>query len=229
MSCAHVYSMIFQSLLRLAIAAFVTVVFCAEPKAGIYDTGIVLPQSLHAKELESFLTTVHQKTLDHGIRNFVPYSLMLVKHAQEAVKRREYDAAHVLSNYACLLSPDIPPVYTAQAVTQWHSNKLNLPAIAQSFATAFVKSLSPFNIEDLSMAVFENAAVLTGSIVLTFCTIALLLLAHFSCLYHDLRHSIPDSIPDFSVWVMVITLFSCAFVMQAFHNLVLRMVAFSFV
>ena len=200
--------MISQSLLRLAIAAFMTVVFCAEPQAGIYDTGIVLPQPLQAKELETFLATVHQKTLDHGIRNFVPYSLMLVKQAQEAVKRQEYDAAQVLSNYACLLSPDIPPVYTAQAITQWHANKLDLPAIAQSFAAAFVKSLSPLNIEDVSMAVFENAAVLTGSIVLTFCTIALLLLlAHFSLLYHDLRHSIPDSIPDFSVWVMVITLF----------------------
>ncbi len=209
MFCPHVHSLISQSLLRLTVAAFMTVIICAEPQAGIYDTGIVLPQQLQAKELETFLATVHQKALDHGIRNFVPYSLMLINQAQEAVKRQEYAAAQVLANYACLLSPDIPSVYTAQAITQWHANKLDLPSIAQGFAAAFVKSLSPLNIEDVSVAVFENAAVLTGGIVLTFCTIALvLLLAHCSLLYHDLRHLISDSIPDFSVGVVVGTLFA---------------------
>ncbi|MBN2106385.1 MAG: tetratricopeptide repeat protein [Deltaproteobacteria bacterium] len=146
--------------------------------------------------------------MDCGIRNFEPYSLMLVKQAQEAVKRHEYDAAKVLSNYACLLSPDIPPVYSAQAAAQWHANKLDVPAVAQSLFAAYVKTLSPMNIEDFSMVVFENAAVLAGSILLAFCTIALvLLLAYFSLLYHDVRHSIPAALPDFSVWAMVITLF----------------------
>jgi tetratricopeptide (TPR) repeat protein len=207
MSFTHVHKMIPKSFVCLAIGACLTAFFCAEPQAGIYDTGIVLPQPLQAKELETFLAKVHQKTLDHGIRNFVPYSLMLVKQAQEAVQRREYDAAHVLSNYACLLSPDIPPVFTAQAITQWHANKLDVPAVAQSFAAAFLKSLSPLNIEDVSMAVFENSAVLTGSFLLTFCTIALLLLSRCSLLFHDLRHAIPDLIPDFSVRVMVATIF----------------------
>ncbi len=188
---SHVHNIISQSLLRLALAAFMTVVLCAEPQAGIYDGGIILPQPLQAQELEAFLAMVHQKTLDHGIRNFVPYSLMLVRQAQEAVKRSEYDTARVLSNYACLLSPDIPPVYASQAITQWHENKLHVPAVVQGFAAAFVKSLSPLNIEDVSMAVFENAAVLAGGILLSFCTFALvLLLAHCSLLYHDVRHAI---------------------------------------
>jgi tetratricopeptide (TPR) repeat protein len=208
MSLTHVYTTLLKSFARLALAAFLAVVFYAEPQAGIYDTGIVLPQTAQAKELEIFLASVHQKKMDHGIRNFEPYSLMLVKKAQEAVKRREYEAAQVLSNYACLLSPDIPPVYSARAATQWHAKKIDVPAIAHSFFASYVKPLSPRNIEDFSMAVFENAAVLAGSILLSFCTVALvLLLAYFSLLYHDLRHSLPASLPDFSVWVMVITLF----------------------
>ncbi len=207
MLSAHLHTSISQSLMRLALAAFMTVVLCSEPQAGIYDDGIILPQPLQAQELETFLARVHQKALDHGIRNFVPYSLMLVRQAQEAVKRSEYDTAQVLSNYACLLSPDIPPVDASQAITQWHENIFHVPAVVQGFAAAFVQSLSPFNIEDVSMAVFENAAVLAGGILLSFCTFALLLLlAHCSLLYHDVRHAIPGSLPDFSVWVMVITL-----------------------
>lgn len=206
MSCTHVHNMIPARILRLAIASLMVVLFCSEPQAGVYDTGIALPRSAQAKDLEAFLATVHQKTLDHGIRNFVPYSSMLVKQAQEAVQRREYDAAKVLVKYACALSPDSPYVYTAHALTRWHANKADLLAAAQNFATAFVKSLSPLNIDYLCMAVFENAVAVAGSILLTFCTIALLLLlSHLSLFYHDLQHAAPASMTNVSVWAMVIT------------------------
>ena len=204
MSYKDVRNLIPAGFLRLAIAALMVVLFCSEAHAGIYDTGIALPRSVNAKELEHFLETVHQKALDYGIRNFTPYSLMLVKQARDAIERGEYDAAHVLAKYACTLSPDLSSVETAQAITQWRGNRAGLLEVAQNSAAAFVKSLSPLNIEDFSMAVFENAAVLTGSILLTFCAIALLLLlAHLALFYHDLRHAFSDSLPDISVWAMV--------------------------
>jgi len=207
MSRTHVFNLIPANVLHLTITALVLVVFCSEPQAGIYDAGIALPRLVNAKDSEAFLAKVHQKTLDNGIRNFVPYSLMLVNQAQEAARRGEYEAAHMLVKYACILSPDIPPVYTSQALLQWHENKFRFLWIAQNAATAFVKSLSPLNIEDFSMVVFENAAVLAGSILLTFCSIALvMLLAHLALFYHDLRHAISDFAPDIWVWAMVFTI-----------------------
>lgn len=187
----------------------------APAQAAVYDSGIVLPPATDTRQLREFLDAVQKKKLDSGIINFIPYSLLLIQESQDALARTDYGTAGIFAEYACSLSPGIVPVYAARASQLWNGLPPRRAAAARDLLQAFVYSFSPGNIEDLCQIVFENAAALAGSILLSFICITLLIVA--SCLprlYHDVRHALSDAAPPFSVRIMLGILFAAPLVFR---------------
>ena len=198
----------------LALLALLMLAYTTAP-AAVYDSGIVLPRTGDMRALREFLENVQQIRLNNCILNFTPYSLLLVRESQEALARSDFKSADLYAEYACILSPDIVPVYTARADQLWKENKAHWFAVARNLSLAIIYSLSPNNIEDLSQVIFENAAALAGSILLSFCCITLLII--LSCLprlYHDLRHVLSDAVPAFSVRIVLVMLFAAPLIFR---------------
>jgi len=198
------------SVARRVLAVLVLLLLSHTPApAAVYDSGIILPRTTDTEALRKFLEKVHTKRLNSGISNFTPYSLMLIRESQDALSRQDFTSADIYAEFACRLSPDIVPVYAARARQLWKENKPQWIAIARNLSLAIMYSFSPDNIEDFSQIIFENAAALSGSIMLCFCCITLLII--LSCmprLYHDVRHALSEAAPAFSVRIVLVILFT---------------------
>ncbi len=164
-------------------------------RADIYIDATPLPQTASLQQLGSALERVYQKSLDNGIRNFIPYALFLIKRSEEAVKQGDYDKAVLLSDYARKLSPELPPVYILQSRLAWHKNKILLYRLLPGYLHAFLKKI--YNLEDFAFALFVNLSVLTGAFLLTLCLFGLLCMAKYcKLIFHDVRHVVTQAIPD---------------------------------
>jgi len=175
-------------------------------RAEIYTSTIDFNRTWSPQQLSSSLERVYQKTLDSGISNFTPYSLLLIKESQEALKKKDYERAEILSDYAQKLSPDLPPVYIAQAKVRWSKNKIFVHHLVKGYVKAFLKKIQ--DIEALSFMLFTNLSIITAAFLLTLGLFAIISMKkYFRMASHDLRHFITRAVPDKALWVMVLTLF----------------------
>ncbi len=200
----------YSSAVRRVLVLLVLLLSAYSPApAAVYDSGIVLPRTNDMRVMREFLEHVQQERLNNGIVNFTPYSALLIRESQDALLRSDFRAADMYAEFACTLSPDTAAVYAARVRQLWKDKKGSFSGLARNLSLYLMHSLSPYNIEDFSQAVFENSAALAGAILLSLCCITLLAL--LSCLprfHHDLRHMLPEAMPDFSVKIVLLIVFA---------------------
>lgn len=176
------------------------------PRAAIFINDVALGNVEDSQELASFLENLSQKKIDNGLTNFSPYSLLLIKKSLAALKRKNYDKAELMAEYARKLSPDLPPVYTTIAKVQWSKNKILLHKLIIGYVQAFMKSIQ--HPEVLAIMIFTTLSVITGAFLLTLGLFAAIsMLKYLISAYHDFRHVITDLVPNKALWGIGLIIF----------------------
>jgi len=156
--------------------------------------------------LEYFLEDIRQRALDSGISNFDPYSLLLVKESRKAAKKKEFDTALILAEYAVEMSPDLPPAYEAKAEALWAKNNLKTYLPFLGYVQSFYKGLSHF--ETLPYILLSNSVVIILSSLLTAALFTLIIaVRYFGLFYHDVRHVFDENFPNVFIMAGLLFLF----------------------
>lgn len=212
----------FCSLPYVILISLIVLTFQNAPlRAEIYIDNIVFKKVNSPQQLASFLEGVYQKSLDSGITNFIPYSLLLIKEAQKALKEKDYEKAETLSEYAQKLSPDLPPVYITKARVQWSKNRILIHQPIKGYVKAFLKKTQ--DIEDLSFILFSNLSIIAGAFLITlFVFTSISMIKYFRLAFHDFRHAVTNAVPNTALWGMV----SIVFLLPIFFNFTFFWVCF---
>ncbi len=156
--------------------------------------------------LEQFLEEVYQDALDAGAVNFTPYSLLLIKHANDALQNGQSERAALLSKYALLLSPDLPVAHSADAWMQWNNDKLKVLELLKGVYHAFLQQYR--HIDTLFFNLHVNLLVAGGAFMLVLVVVVIVFMMKYLVLFlHDVFHVVPAGIPRAVVWSGVAVLF----------------------
>ncbi len=140
------------------------------------------------------LDKIYQYKLDCGIKNLSNVSAFLLRNSEEFIRQGDSKKAIEYSEYAQMLAPGYPPVYTNLGKAYWAKNRFFVfPVIAGWF-----KSLCA------TVASYPFAVFLFANFLLFFLVAFLLVIAVFSiisvCKYfklliHDASHILPSKFP----------------------------------
>ncbi len=178
---------------------------CTPLYAGIAFKGIEKDIS-DPEKLATFLEDIRQRALDSGVENFVPYSLLLIKESREAVKKKEFETAGILADFALKMSPDLPPAYEAKTEVLWAKNKLLIYLPFKGYLQSFFKGLS--HIESLPFILLSSSAVIVFSCLFPAGIFVLLIFVRcFGLFFHDFRHILNEKIPNAVILIGLLLMF----------------------
>ncbi len=144
------------------------------------------------------LDQLYQLKLDKGIRNLPVLSYLLIREAEQARKRGEFDQAVELANSSIKFSPDLPQPYFELAQALWHQNRFQLDKILSTF---FKGQAAQFRYYPNSLNYFYDVFyLLSNAILLTFMISGIVVVIKYLPLYfYDIRKHFTQEI---SSWLI---------------------------
>ena len=192
----------------------VVLTFCI----GIKDACPSTTQSDLLKKVNPALTSeeleeLYQYKLDHGIKNLSILSAFLIRSSKKYIKKGEIQKAVEYGEYAQLLAPSYPPVYTHLGKVYWSQNRFRIFSIINSWIDLIKAS---FNNYSFSLFMLANFLLfLLVSVLLTSAIFSVIsIYKYFKLLVHDVCHLLPLNLPMNLVFLWGIFIFSLPFFFQ---------------
>jgi len=128
----------------------------------------------------------YQLKLDKGIRNLPILSYLLIREAEQARKRGDFNQAVELANSSIKFSPDLPQPYFELAKTLWHQNHFQLDNILYAFLKG---QMAQFRHYPSSLNyLYDIFYLLSNAILLTFMIFGIVVVIKYLPLYfYDIR------------------------------------------
>ncbi len=147
-------------------------------------------------ETQGELDQLYQLKLDKGIRNLPVLSYWLIREAEQAGKRKEFNRAVELANASVRFSPDLPQPYFELAKTLWHQNYFQPDKILSAF---FKGQMAQFRHYPSALGFsYDLFYLLSNAILLTFMIFGIVLVIKYLALYfYDIRKHFTQGI---STW-----------------------------
>jgi tetratricopeptide (TPR) repeat protein len=141
------------------------------------------------------LDQLYQLKLDKGIRNLPMLSTLLIREAEQAIKRGQSDQAVELATSSIKFSPDLPQPYFKLAQALWHQNHFQLDKILSAF---FKGQMAPFHHYPSSLHFFyDNFFILSNAILLTFMIFGIVIMIKYLPLYfYTIRKNLSQEISE---------------------------------
>lgn len=181
-------------------AVLIAWVLAVPARAAVDINHEALQQSIDSGTLAPHLEQLYQHQLDNGIRNFIPFSLLLMATSSRLADRQDYASARVCAQYADICSPDFPAAALNRASIEWRSNPVMVHHLAAGLVSSFTKKFS--SLADCAHWSFRQTAALGIAFTITLAGIAFLsMVRNCRLLIHDMRHVMPESLPEQAVIV----------------------------
>jgi tetratricopeptide (TPR) repeat protein len=132
------------------------------------------------------LNAIYDAQLDRGIRNIHILSSLLLRESLSALRRKDFERAESLCQYAKQYAPDYPPTYFTMARIHWGQSKFRITPVAREWVQGVYATLRNFRIvffKSLNLIYLFSSALLLTFIVFTIATA----LKHLSLYVYDLR------------------------------------------
>jgi len=162
--------------------------------------------SLNHEELED----IYQSKLNRGIKNSFNFSSFLLRTSEKYLAQGEIEKAKEYAEYAQLLSPSYPPVYTHLGKIYWTQNRFlffSIPAgWLKSFSVVFVNYI-------FSVILLSNILLFfLLSLLLTIATFSIIsVYKYFKLLIHDLHHLLSLKLPSIHLVLWGVLIFFLPF------------------
>lgn len=167
-----------------------------------------------AENLSLYLEEVYQSALDRGVRNFIPFSILLTAETRKALQKKDYETALVLSGYAEKLSPDFYPAGQTAAASRWKAKEGSVTDLLQAYINIIVQKTGDFNY--MTSATARTTAMLVLCAVAVLLVLCILFLVKYGALLlHDFTHLFP---PDLSARLLKLFL-AAVFLLPLLLNL----------
>jgi len=193
---------------RLAFFSFLMLLVSAHGSAAYSSIDInheSLQQSIAAGSVSEYLESLYQHQLDNGVRNFIPFSLLLITTSRQLLSGGETASALVCSEYADRLSPDLPAAAMNRHYVAWRANRLMVHQLVYGLAISFPKIF--FSLDDCAYYAFKQLAILGAALMITLAGIGIISLVRNSRLFmHDLCHVMPKTLSRHGVIALFILL-----------------------
>jgi tetratricopeptide (TPR) repeat protein len=151
---------------------------------------VAFNRSIAAQDAAEYLESLYQTKLDNGVRNFIPLSLMLITTSKQMLADGNHVTALACAEYASRFSPDFPAATIHKSYVNWHANRFMFHHLLIGYAHSFVQKF--YTLDELSLYVFTQLAVLGSALMLTLAGIALMsLVRNCRLLIHDIGHFLP--------------------------------------
>ena len=195
-------------LIRRYSSLLVIVTFCISIRCAYSSpTQSDLVREVDLSPNRNALEKIYQYKLDRGIKNLSIVSAFLLRSSKKFLHEGKIKQAVELGEYAQLLSPDYPPVYTHLGEVYWAQNRFLIFAVITGW----------FNSLHATFSNYTFAALLLTNFLLLFLVSFLLTIAvfsiisvykYFKLLIHDVNHFLPLKLPPASLILWGIFTFS---------------------
>jgi len=105
--------------------------------------------SINREELDK----IYQYKLDHGIKNLSNFSAFLLRSSEKLIRQGKFEKAVEYSEYAQMLSPNYPPVYTNLGKSYWTRNRFFIFSMIEGWFKSLGATLTNYN---FSVFIFAN-------------------------------------------------------------------------
>lgn len=164
-------------------------------------------RKVHLSPNRDKLEEIYQYKLDHGIKNSSIVSAFLLRCSKKYLQQGKINKAIEYGEYAQMLSPDYPPVYTHLGNVYWVQNRFLIFAMVTGWLNSL---LATFN--NYPFAIFLLTNFLLFFLVSFLLTIAVFSIIsvykYFKLLIHDVSHFLPLKLPPTSLVLWGIFVFS---------------------
>ncbi|KPJ60642.1 MAG: hypothetical protein AMJ42_01415, partial [Deltaproteobacteria bacterium DG_8] len=168
-----------------------------------------VPFSLKKDELEK----IYQYELDQGIKNSSIVSAFLLRSSRNFLNQGKIKKAIECGEYAQMLSPDYPPVYTHLGKVYWAQNRFLIFTILKGWLNSLRATVINYPFTAFLLTNFLLFFLI--SFLFTTTVFALISVCkYFKLLVHDLNHLLPLKLPSTSFVLWGICIFSLPFFFQ---------------
>ncbi len=173
--------------------------------AAIHMSPGALDQAIASGSLPEYLGGVYQTQLDSGVRNCIPFSLLLITASRALIADSNNAAALSCAEYAAAMSPDFPAAYMNRAYVSWRLQPWMLHRLAAGYAgSLLVKFRTP---EEGAHFVFIQLAAVGAALMIALAGIGIIsLLRNRRLFLHDMHHVLPGVLPSNATIALVAVL-----------------------
>jgi len=180
-------------------------VYSGTVRASIDIDHALLQQAIDSGSVSSHLQLFYQQQLDSGVRNFIPFSLMLITTSRQLLAKGDSTAATICARYAALCSPDFPAAVMNRSYVSWRENPLMIHRLVAGLVFSFKRKF--YNLDDCAYFAFKQLTVLGAALMITIAGIGCISIVRNCRLFvHDIRHVLPEVLPSHASIAFVILL-----------------------
>ena len=197
-----------SGLIRRYSSLLVILTFCIGIRCAYSSTTQSdLLREVHLSPNRNELEKIYQYKLDHGIKNSSIVSAFLLRNSKKFLQQGKIKKAVEFGEYAQLISPDYPPVYTHLGKVYWAQNRFLIFAVIKGWCNSLRATFSnyPFAVLLLTnFLLFFLVSFLLTSAVFSIISVY----KYFKLLIHDVNHFLPLKLPPTSLISWGIFIFS---------------------
>lgn len=164
-------------------------------------------KKVHPNPNRDELEKIYQYKLDNGIKNLSVLSAFLLRSSKKYLRQGEIEKAVECGEYAQMISPGYPPVYTHLGRVYWSQNRFRFLSVITGWVDLFRATFFNYPFSVFMLANFLLFFLL--SLLLTIAVFSITsVYKYFKLFIHDLNHLLPFKLPPTLLILWGIVIFS---------------------